>query len=51
MSHTYKTADRRLAAFALAVMLTLLTFAGIDRLATSEPPPALSAMMADAPKA
>ncbi|MFO1272576.1 MAG: hypothetical protein U1F50_13025 [Rubrivivax sp.] len=51
MSTPYRPAERRLAAFALAAMLTLLTFAGIDRLATGEPPAALSAMMACAPKA
>ncbi len=51
MSKTYRPADSRIAAFALAALLTLLTFAGVDRIATSEPPPALSAMMAYTPKA
>ncbi len=48
MSKTYKTADHRFAAFALAVLLTLGVFGGVDAIATAQPSAALVAQIANA---
>lgn len=48
MSNTYKTADHRFAAFALAALLTLGLFGGVHAIATAQPPAALVALIAGA---